>query len=299
VQALFLARGVSVTTDALELALDNQIPVILLDGLDHPMGLVWSARYGSIATIRRKQALFAYQRRGWEWLREEMLARMEAQHRLIRDLSIRFPDNGRLQYHAGRCDNLFGYLRGRFNSWNPDGEEWDPEALSKSFRGWEGVASKLQLSCLSAVMPPQWSFTGRSRRPALDPFNALLNYALGILYGQVELALIKAGLDPYLGVLHADRHQQPTLVFDVIERYRIWAESFVSDWFLEGSALDVHFVVLEEGGIHLSPLGKQVFVPSFFTFLRTAEPYYGQHRQRLVQIDLDALQLATLIRSET
>lgn len=299
VQALFLAKGVSVSTNALLLALENQIPVIFLDGLDHPIGLVWSARYGSIATIRRRQATFGLEDRGWIWLREELLGRLESQRCFIQALAERFPEKDELQRYAGRAENLFGYLRGQFGTWQPGLIPLDTEALGKRFRGWEGVASKLTLACIAAVLPGEWTFRGRSKRPAEDPFNALLNYAFGILYGQVELALVKAGLDPYMGVLHIDRHQQPTLVFDVIERYRIWAERFVTDWFLSGKPRQDHFMALESGGIWLSPEGKRAFVPEFFAYLREpAETGLAIRRKRLAQIDLDQLQLATRIRGE-
>lgn len=48
-------------------------------------------------------------------------------------------------------------------------------------------------------------FPGRENRGAADPVNSLLNYGYGMLYQQVETALILAGLDPFGGFLHVDR----------------------------------------------------------------------------------------------
>src|SRR5204862_398077 len=61
---------------------------------------------------------------------------------------------------------------------------------------------------------------GREGRGATDPLNAALNYGYGILYAQVERALLLAGLDPYAGFLHADRPGKPSLVLDLIEEFR-------------------------------------------------------------------------------
>lgn len=41
-----------------------------------------------------------------------------------------------------------------------------------------------------------------------------------MLYSVVEAGLFTAGLDPYLGILHADAHKKPTLSFDLIEPFR-------------------------------------------------------------------------------
>ena len=59
VNVIFLTRGTTHTTDALMLALAHDIPVVLLDAIGHPVGQVWSGRFGSISTIRRNQILFA------------------------------------------------------------------------------------------------------------------------------------------------------------------------------------------------------------------------------------------------
>jgi CRISPR-associated protein Cas1 len=69
-------------------------------------------------------------------------------------------------------------------------------------------------------MPEQYDWPGREGRGAQDPLNSLLNYGYGILYGQVEQAIILAGLDPYAGFLHADRPGKPSLTLDLIEEFR-------------------------------------------------------------------------------
>ncbi|MFO7558792.1 MAG: CRISPR-associated endonuclease Cas1 [Desulfobacterales bacterium] len=57
-------------------------------------------------------------------------------------------------------------------------------------------------------MPEKYQFSGRSRRPAKDPFNAVLNYCYGMLYSRVEKACILSGLDPFVGFLHTDNYNK-------------------------------------------------------------------------------------------
>jgi CRISPR-associated protein Cas1 len=42
----------------------------------------------------------------------------------------------------------------------------------------------------------------------------------GILYGEVWRAIVKVGLDPYLGLMHGSERDQGSLVFDMIEEFR-------------------------------------------------------------------------------
>jgi CRISPR-associated endonuclease Cas1 len=61
---------------------------------------------------------------------------------------------------------------------------------------------------------------GREHRGAVDPVNSALNYGYGMLYNQVQHALLLAGLDPYAGFVHVDRPGKPSLVLDAIEEFR-------------------------------------------------------------------------------
>ena len=87
-------------------------------------------------------------------------------------------------------------------------------------RGVEGRASRVYFAALSLVIPPDLYRGRRSQHPAEDVFNAYLNYCYGILYNEVEKACILAGLDPYIGFLHAERYGKRSFVYDVIEQFR-------------------------------------------------------------------------------
>lgn len=93
--------------------------------------------------------------------------------------------------------------------------------VAATLRGWEGAAAKIYFSTLSRFLPEAYRFETRSQHPALDPANALFNYAYGILYGKIEGELIRVGIDPYIGILHRDEYNRPVLIYDLIERYRV------------------------------------------------------------------------------
>lgn len=64
------------------------------------------------------------------------------------------------------------------------------------------------------------SFEGRSRRPPLDPVNALLSFLYTLLTHDCRSALETVGLDPAVGYLHRERPGRPSLALDIMEELR-------------------------------------------------------------------------------
>jgi len=60
----------------------------------------------------------------------------------------------------------------------------------------------------------------RSRRPPLDPVNALLSFVYSLLTHDVRSACESAGLDAAVGFLHRDRPGRPGLALDLMEEFR-------------------------------------------------------------------------------
>ena len=67
---------------------------------------------------------------------------------------------------------------------------------------------------------PDIRFRGRSRRPPLDPVNALLSFLYTLLTHDCRSAAESVGLDPAVGFLHRDRPGRPSLALDLMEELR-------------------------------------------------------------------------------
>jgi CRISPR-associated protein Cas1 len=152
--------------------------------------------------------------------------------------------------------------------------------IAPSLRGWEGAASRRYLEAIAAFMPSDYAFSKRSKRPATDRFNALLNYGYGMLYGKVEGALIRAGLDPYVGVMHRDDYNRPVLVFDVIERYRVWVDYVIIHLCRQEALPAEGFTEQEGGGVWLDGIGKRILVQSVNDYLHEVISLAGVKRSR-------------------
>lgn len=90
-------------------------------------------------------------------------------------------------------------------------------------RGMEGEAAALYFSVFDhLIRAPDAAFrwAGRSRRPPLDPMNALLSFLYTLLTHDCRSAAEAVGLDPAVGFLHRDRPGRPSLALDLMEEMR-------------------------------------------------------------------------------
>lgn len=92
-----------------------------------------------------------------------------------------------------------------------------------ALRGAEGEAAAGYFSVFNDLIrspDPAMRFNGRSRRPPLDPVNALLSFLYTLLTHDCRSAAESTGLDPAVGFLHRDRPGRPSLALDVMEELR-------------------------------------------------------------------------------
>ena len=135
--------------------------------------------------------------------------------------------------------------------------------------GVEGTGGRVYFGAVSLLLPEKYRFETRSRNPARDEFNCLLNYSYGVLYGVVERACILAGLDPYVGFIHTDHYNKPSLVFDLIENYRIWADETVVSLFSARKVKQSLFDRLKNG-LTLNKEGKGILLEHYMKHLDEA-----------------------------
>lgn len=87
--------------------------------------------------------------------------------------------------------------------------------------GIEGNAAERYFSVFSRMITnADLSFSGRIRRPPLDPVNSLLSFVYTLLAADCKSALESVGLDSAVGVLHKDRPGRPGLALDLMEEFR-------------------------------------------------------------------------------
>lgn len=92
-----------------------------------------------------------------------------------------------------------------------------------ALRGAEGEAAQNYFAVFDHLIragDPSIRFRGRTRRPPLDPVNALLSFLYTLLTHDCRSAAEGVGLDPAVGFLHRDRPGRPSLALDLMEELR-------------------------------------------------------------------------------
>ncbi len=101
-----------------------------------------------------------------------------------------------------------------------DNHKGHVDMIRNALMGIEGKATDYYFEQLKKVIPDDFRFNDRNRRPPQDPVNSLLSYGYSVLNTRVLCYVILAGLDPFCGFLHADRSGKPSLTLDIIEEFR-------------------------------------------------------------------------------
>jgi CRISPR-associated protein Cas1 len=288
VKTISISKAARITSDAVLLAIQHQVDVLFVNDLGNPEGRVWSVKYGSVSDIRRAQLNFLYSPAVIPWVKELIYEKMDAQAALLMALQ---PDKDVLPAH-----NL---IKGAINSiedYKDKIRALTAEQLSDiapTLRGWEGAASKRYFQAIASLMPSAYHFDNRDRQPAHDPFNALLNYAYGMLYGKIEGSLIKAGIDPYAGIFHRDDYNRPALVYDAIEKYRPWMDYVVINLCVQQAIPSDAFAkdTLTQA-LLLEPLAKRILIQSVNDYLSEIITLQGKSLSRSSHIDAQMQGLA-------
>jgi CRISP-associated protein Cas1 len=285
IKSIQISKGAQITSDAVILAVEKEIEVLFMDRSGNPIGRIWSPKYGSVSTIRKGQLNFTFSKDSVKWIKDILRKKIETQQALLIMMKT----------ESSSAEQLILKSVNRLESYREKIQSIEGEVVSdiaSSLRGWEGLSSKIYFEALNYFLPEEYRFNNRSQHPAMDVVNAFLNYGYGILYGKIEGALIKAGIDPYVGVMHRDDYNRPVLVYDVIELYRVWVDYVVYTLILQKVVSDEFYSVKDDGSYWLEGLGRRVIIQSLNDYLDEIITQNGVTRSRETQLLLYAQSLA-------
>jgi len=285
--SIAITAKVILHTDAVVLCVKNQIPILFFDRIGRANARVWSPYFESIATLRRYQVKFGEGVEASSWMVDLFLLKAEEQIENLRWLNAR-------SNRAG-LETAIKQIRQQSKAFEGFRDQLLDECSSRMM-GVEGAIARVYWQSLGSSLPRQYTFSKRSRQPAEDVFNAALNYLYGMLYAVVEAGLFAAGLDPHLGILHADEYNKPTLSFDLIESFRPWIDRLLMEECLKDS-IKTAFFTQNQHGIFLNKEGKAFFIPLFNDFLRSERKYFERQATVRNHVYFLAAQLARRIRT--
>lgn len=288
INSLQLTKSCTISTDALLQAMEQGIDVVFVSRKGDPLGRLWNSRFGSISTIRKNQLAFAEAPEAVAWMKKLLMTKLQHQQALLITL-----------YRTDRAtDQLIDETISFLDKYEKKLGESDAQKISSladSWRGWEGACSRKYFACLNQHLPDMYRFEKRSQHPAKDMFNAMLNYAYGMLYGRIEGALIKAGLDPFIGIMHRNEYNKAVLSFDIIEIFRYWADYVVCNLCMQQVIFPDMFEI-EDEDYWLANEGKRILIQGMTDYTDEVIEWQKLERSRATHIELYCQQFAATLK---
>jgi CRISPR-associated endonuclease Cas1 len=249
-----------VSLDALRWCANLGVGVLVL-GSDGTCQLASTPRMTDDARLRRTQALAPFEPYGLDVARWLMSRKVMGQGKLV---LRRFGDSETAETIGDLALSMEGVET------IDELRQLEASAAALYFGAWSGRAECAPsfASKDRSRIPPHWSrYEGRrsvlasaaSNRKAERPVNALLNYVYSLVEAEAILACQAVGLDPGLGIVHADAKGRQSLALDVMEPVRPEVDAFVLDLVERRTFRKVEFIETSDGHVRLrSPLTHEL-----------------------------------------
>lgn len=273
---------IAIDVAALDLAAASDTEIVRVDGRGRTLGR-WSGPEPARAARHLAQArvIFDADRRG-ELAHAFLLGRVFNQRTLIKRLARNREDAefSKMSVELQRTVRWMRAARGTIE-----------EAMGR-----EGRAASLYWPALAQLLARPWAFTGRRRRRVgEDPFNLALDVTASMLAREARMSLLRHGLHPGFGVLHAADDEEDALVHDFMEEFRApLAEAVAFTLFAREALTEEHFVDRGDGSLRLGRTGWAAIVRGFEIQLARPirDPASGETMLWRGLMDLQAARLA-------
>jgi CRISPR-associated protein Cas1 len=289
-QVIVVDTGVAISSDVVRTCAEEGIPMHFLSATgQHVAGLYSAGLNGTVLTRRAQLAAFE-DARGVTLARAFVLGKIENQRALVRYIA-----KYRKETEPAVFEELM-LVAAELGDHIHEAEKLSAQQvneLREQLLSVEGRAAQRYWGAIKRIIPESLSWPGRETQGATDAFNMALNYGYGVLYAQVEQALILAGLDPYGGFLHADRPGKPSLKLDLIEEFR----QTVVDRTLIGLVNRGVAIERDEAG-KLNQTTRKWMAEKVLERLESTELYEGKRQPLRFILQCQARHLATFVRGE-
>lgn len=255
VDAIIISANALISTQAIRLAIEKQIHIVVADWSGNPFARVWVSSQGRATDHRRLQYLNQNTIIGLRISTDIVTRKIIRQRKILLDLK----NNRKKQ--ISELEDAVSTLKEILEKLREENEQLTKERLL----GLEGWCAKKYFRAVSAVLPERWKFEERSQHPAKDEFNAALNYIYGMGYSGVEKIIVLSGLDPNAGFYHADSYGKPTLSYDIMELVRPLMDQSIVSLFTKKIVREDWFERQEKGngGVFLAKKGRMSIVKKY------------------------------------
>ncbi|MCR9211951.1 MAG: type I-C CRISPR-associated endonuclease Cas1c [bacterium] len=169
-------------------------------------------------------------------------------------------------------------------------------------RGFEGESASKYFSSFSDLTSVEaFHLKGRSRRPPLDPINALLSFLYAMLAHDARSACEACGLDAAVGFLHRDRPGRPGCALDLMEEFRpVLADRLAFSLINRKQVTQSGFEVTSSGAVRMDDKTRKTVLTAYQTRKQDTieHPFLGERTTMGLLLHLQARLLARHLRGD-
>lgn len=111
-----------------------------------------------------------------------------------------------------------------------------------------------------------FAFEKRTRRPPMDPINALISFGNTLLYNRIQQIIWKTSLDTRIGIFHSANKRHCSLNLDFADLFKpIIVDRVIFTLINRGQIGESDFTKRDDGSVYLNEKGKRLFIESFNT----------------------------------
>lgn len=287
---LITARGVSLSSDVIYQCTEVGIPISFVSFTGKPYGRIISSGLTGTVKTRREQLLAYNDTRGVALGKAFATGKLANQTNLLKYMTKYRKGTDREAYLRVRDLAIeIQVLRVQMEKLEAD----CIDAIRVQLLNLEGRAGKMYWDAIGQLLLGDLVWEGREHRGAKDPINSALNYGYGILYTQIEGAIVLAGLDPYAGFVHVDRPGKPSLVLDLIEEFR----QMVVDRVIFGLLNKGVEIAVDDKGLLTEPT-RRLLAERVLDRLEGQERYEGKKHPLRAIVQSQARHVATFLQGE-
>jgi len=251
VESLAVLGGVQISTQALTVFADHEVPVAFLTAAGRLVAMMDPLGPTSAAVRGAQIRVLDRPEKSLELARAVTVAKIANQRTLL------MRNHSALPSRVG--SDLQDCVAGAERSTTID-----------ELRGYEGNAAAIYFAHFAgmfkkgvAEIAARFDSNGRQRRPPPDPVNSVLSFAYSMLTNECVAACRLASLEPTLGSLHSTRPGRPALALDLMEPFRpLIADSVAISAFNRGELTEGHFVSTA-AGCFLTDAGRKGFFSAY------------------------------------
>jgi CRISPR-associated endonuclease Cas1 len=246
---VLIGRSGYVTLDALRWLHDTGAAFLHVDASGELVACSVAAG-ADLAGLRRAQALAANGLAGVEVARDVLSQKVSGQRAVLDELPVEVGTMELVERALAEIDSAMALdvlLAAEAQAAAAYWQAWAPLPVSFPRRD-------------AHRLPEHWMVFGQRAslitggpRLATNPANATLNYLYALLEAEPILACHTVGLDPGLGMLHADRRDRASLALDLMEAARPAVDAYVLALLTQRTLSAREFVETREGGCRITP----------------------------------------------